>query len=73
MNAGHYHPLLPEYRKGEGFDIPVAVAPAVPAAADGVCVPTAVGSGRCVVLDASQRLPVVCDDDTHADVVYEEI
>ena len=71
--AGHYHPLLPEYRKGEGVDIPVAVAPAVPAVADGVCVPTAVGSGRCVVLDASQRLPVVCDDDTHADVVYEEI
>jgi hypothetical protein len=26
-----------------------------------------------VVLDACQRLPVVCDDDTHADVVYEEI
>jgi hypothetical protein len=26
-----------------------------------------------VVLDASQRLPLVCYDDTDADVVYEEV
>ena len=52
--AGHHHAFLPEYRQGEGLDLPLAVASAVPVAADGVCVPAVLGSRRCLVLDARE-------------------
>ena len=52
--AGHHHAFLPEYRQGEGLDLPLTVPPAVPVAADGVCVPAVLGSGRRLVLDARE-------------------
>ena len=67
--AGCHHQFLPVYRQGEGVHLPLAVAPALHAAADGLFLPPCLGAGWCVVFDACQRLGLVCHDHTYIIVV----